>query len=104
MKETKEAIRKTLAEGLDACLKITICETLHIISPELADGLVKKALASGKTVTENGISQWVEECEVTNPGQSGSGVYKVKVDVMLVTRSKDGNVTKLHKGTKLRNP
>ena len=100
----KQDLRKTIAEGLAACRKITICETLHIVSPELADELVSKALKAGKTITENGISQWVEESEIINPGQFGSALYtwkgdKIKVDVALVTRTADGTVTKLHKGT-----
>lgn len=107
--DKKQELRETLAKGFAACRKITIGETLHIVSPELADELVRKALAAGKTVTENGISRWIEECHVVNPGQTGSAVYvwkgdKIKVDVVLVTRAADGTIIKLPKGSAWRHP
>lgn len=94
-------MREDLKKIFGKSRMIRIDNVMHVFvgAGDKADALVKKALNSGKKVTENGVSQWVSKVEVFDSSKSGSAAYiwkgdKIKVERFLVTKDKDGNVTK----------
>ena len=65
-----------------------------------ADVKIKKALAAGKTVIENGVSQWMDDRDVCDWAKHGSDVYtwhkdgsRVLCQRFRVTKQADGPVT-----------
>jgi hypothetical protein len=59
----------------------------------------KKALNEGREVTENGISQWINEHAVFDPHKEGSAAYvwhddgnRIRMERTLITRGADGKV------------
>jgi hypothetical protein len=94
---------------------IKVGDTLHIVIGDTMAGVetiieekVKKALASGQTVVQDGVTTWVDYIEVVDRTKSGSDVYtwkgdKVKVEKMIVTKSRDGSITRTSAGFSWRN-
>jgi hypothetical protein len=106
---TEQNLKETLKQELIRCRKLHIGDTLFITSPELAPEQIRDALEHGKTVTENGVSQWINENEMIVPGQTGSAVYvwkgdKIKVERQLVVKDADGNITRTSLGFAWRKP
>jgi len=87
---------------------VQIGETLHLFVGSgdaftaKIEATIKRALESGKTVTENGVSRWIEKHEFINTRASvPSERYRwhadgnrVKAAKFLVTRQADGSVRK----------
>lgn len=93
-REKREAARDALIEAIRQARKVMIGETLFIgIGPEV-DTAIKKGLRQGKTVTENGVSQWISLEVVFHSDKPGSHAYvwdktgnKVKHNKVLVTKT-----------------
>jgi hypothetical protein len=81
-----------LAKFKDA-RKVRIGETLHLGDrPDMAQ-LIKRGLARGLTVTENGVEQWIEETPLLDPSKEGLAAFtwhrdrkRVKVALFLYSR------------------
>lgn len=83
---------------------VLIGDTLHVFVGEdtkgQVDAQIKRALARGDTVTENGVAQWQEWWAVMNPGKTGSEAYtwidgnRVRCELFHFVKDKNGHVTK----------
>jgi len=76
---------------------VQIDDTLHVFIGEDAKGLVDKqvnrALKRGQTVTENGVSRWIESIVIFNAAKEASARYiwhsdgnRVKAEKFLFTK------------------
>lgn len=76
-------------------------EELEAKAPEI-NAMIRKALDRGRTVTENGVAQWISKEPLHNPRATlASDQYKwhadgnrVKARKMLVTKQPDGTIRK----------
>lgn len=107
--EQKEKVRTVFAGTVKRV--VTIGDTAHVSigqPEEMAaanakmDAMIKKALDRGQTVTENGVSQWIEKIAFFNPRPTlASERYRwhadgnrVKAAKYLVTKRADGSIRK----------
>lgn len=89
-------LKKAIADAPKRLVQID--DKLYVyVSPDdgKVDLIIKNALANGKTVIENGTSQWVEFWPVRAPDKSGSDAY---------TWRKDGNSIRTEKILFTKNP
>jgi hypothetical protein len=86
---------------------VRIGDTLHVHIGEDAfeslEAKIQRALRHGLTVEENGVSRWITDSPVFDSTKSGSAAYtwkndKIKVEHILVTKSKDGTITRQSAG------
>jgi hypothetical protein len=73
------------------------------------DAEIDRALNRGATVTENGVSRWIDDFHVMNKGKTGSELYvwrgdKVRIERVLMTKDAKGNVTRKSLGFKWGEP
>jgi DNA mismatch repair protein MutH len=98
---TKEALKQMLADAPRRTVQID--STVHLYLGADTTGhveqTIQKALAAGKTVTDNGTAQWIEHFPVALAG-TGSARYtwdksgnRVKCERVLCTRTESGEYT-----------
>ena len=73
-----KSISSLLAEAPSRMVRIG--DTMHIqigsgVGETAIDKTIKFALSRGETVTERGVSRWMEVVEDVLPGKSGSSAY-----------------------------
>jgi hypothetical protein len=101
--------RDELAKAFREARKVRIGGTLYVGNDAEVEPRVRRALAAGQTVTEGGMSSWVDEIQVFDPAKSGSAAYtwsgdQVRVERFLVTKVlKTSAITRRHIGFAWRN-
>lgn len=75
-------------------------EELRVMAPDIRR-VIDKALAAGKSVTEDGITQWIEERDEFDPTKEGSARWtwhadgdRVRMLRTLVTKGPEGEPTR----------
>ena len=82
-----EADKRVVTIGDTLRIWMGTADEIESLKPTI-EAEIKRALARGDTVTENGTSRWVEESEVRDSSKTASDAY---------TWSKDGNSIKVEK-------
>jgi hypothetical protein len=110
MKPTaKEELMKILDQAPKRVVQIENKLYVFIGMNAKADAAIKKAIASGKTVVEDGVTRWLEVCPVMDTTKEGSDAYTwkdgntLKVELILFTKQANGEVTKVSRGFVWRN-
>lgn len=108
----KEQLQKAIAEAPKRAVQFDDVVMIYV-GTDLHDRVARdidKALAAGKTVVENGISQWVEYWPIADYKKTGSDVYifdksgnRVKCEKFLFVKKAGGSVDKTKLGTAWRN-
>ena len=94
----RQASREALRAAFRAARKVRIGDTLYIGNGPETEAAIKKGLARGETVEENGVKQWVSLNVIHDHTKEGSAAYiwqgdKVKHEKVLCTKDKDGKLT-----------
>ncbi len=97
-KTAVDKLKQLLAEAPKRAIQIDDRLFIFIATDAKAEAAIKRGLAQGKTIIENGVSRWVEWYPVRLPGQTGSAAYvwkggnHVKAEKLLFTKDATGNV------------
>lgn len=92
--------REELVEAIRKARKVQVGNVLYIGNDAEINAAIRRGLARGDTVVENGVSQWIEVNEVYDQTKAGSAAYtwrgdKVKCERVLMVKLADGTV---HRG------
>ena len=100
MSNTREQLRQELVEAFRAARKVRIGSELIIGTSAEVEPIIKKALARGETVHENGTAKWIDTVQVCNLSKDGSAMFtwdksgnKVRAEKFLYIEDDNGVIT-----------